>query len=84
MGAPVNLMVGGGTYLGDQQTASGRAPMSGYPQTPSVASGSSVSIGAGGTIIDGTPVRVATLVALAIFGLAGLKWAGFKFNVTVG
>ena len=76
MGAPVNVMVGGG--IGSS------APMSNYPQTPSVASGSSVGVGVGGTIIDGTPVRVATLVALAIFGLAGLKWAGFKFNVTVG
>lgn len=76
MGAPVNVMVGGG--LGSS------APMSQYPQTPSVSTGSTVGIGASGSIIDGTPVRVATLVALAIFGLAGLKWAGFKFNVTVG
>jgi hypothetical protein len=76
MGAPVNVMVGGGL--------SSSAPMSGYPQTPSVASGSSVGVTAGGSIIDGTPMRVATLVALAIFGLAGLKWAGFKFYVTVG
>jgi hypothetical protein len=69
-------MVGGGV--------SSSAPMSQYPQTPTVASGSSVNVGAGGSVIDGTPMRVATLVALAIFGLAGLKWAGFKFNVTVG
>lgn len=58
--------------------------MSQYAQTPSVASGSSVSIGAQGNVIDGTPMRVATIVALAIFGLVGLKWAGWKFNVTVG
>lgn len=76
MGAPVNVMVGGG--LGSS------APMSQYQQTPSVASGSQVSVGASGSVIDGTPIRVATLVAIAIFGLVGLKWAGFKFNVTVG
>jgi hypothetical protein len=77
MGSPVNIMVGGG--LG-----AGTAPMSNYPQTPSVATGSSVGVEAGGSIIDGTPLRVVTIVALAILGLAGLKWAGFKFNVTVG
>lgn len=76
MSAPVNVMVGGG--LGSS------APMSSYPQTPSVASGSSVSVGAGGTVIDGTPMRVATVVAIAIFGLVAFKWAGYKFNVTVG
>jgi hypothetical protein len=79
-GSPVNTLVGGGVRIGDQQTA----PMSGYPQTPSVASGSSVGIGASAGIVDGTPMRVATLVVLSIAGLAGLKWAGFKFNVTVG
>lgn len=76
MGAPVNIMVGGG--LGSS------APMSDYTQTPSVASGSQVSVGAGGSIIDGTPMRVATIVAIAIFALVGFKWAGYKFNVTVG
>lgn len=76
MGSPVNVMVGGG--LGST------APHSDYQQTPTVASGSQVSIGAGGSIIDGTPMRVATIVAIAIFALVGLKWAGFKFNVTVG
>ncbi len=75
MGAPVNIMVGGSL---------GQAPMSNYPQTPSVADGSNVAIGASGSIIDGTPMRVATIVALSILGLVGLKWAGFKFNVTVG
>jgi hypothetical protein len=76
MGAPVNIMVGG-------QVGS-TAPMSQYPQTPSVASGSQVSVGASGSVIDGTPMRVATIVVIAIFGLVGLKWAGWKFNVTVG
>lgn len=76
MGAPVNVMVGG--------SLGGTAPMSQYPQTPSVATGSTVGVGASGSIIDGTPMRVATLVLLIIFGLVGLKWAGWKFNVTVG
>lgn len=70
----VNVMFGG----------SGTAPHSGYAQTPSPASGSEVGIGAEAGIVDGTPMRVATLVVLSIVGLAGLKWAGFKFNVTVG
>lgn len=76
MQSPVNLMVGGG--LGST------APHSEYPQTPTVASGSQVSVGASGNIVDGTPMRVATIVAVAILALVGLKWAGFKFNVTVG
>lgn len=76
MGAPVNVMVGGG--LGSS------APMSNYAQTPSVASGSQVGVTAGASVVDGTPMRVATLVILMIFGLAGLKWAGWKFNITVG
>jgi len=58
--------------------------MSQYPQTPGVSSGSETSVQAGGTIIDGTPMRVATFVALAVFGLIALRWAGWKFNVTVG
>lgn len=79
MGSPVNMLVGGGAV------PRGSAPMSGYPQTPSVpspSSAASVGIQAGG--IDGTPLRVATIVVLSIAGLAGLRWAGFKFNVTVG
>jgi hypothetical protein len=76
LGAPVNIMVGG--QLGST------APMSNYAQTPTVATGSEVGVGAGGAIIDGTPMRVATLILLAIFALVGLRWAGFKFNVTVG
>lgn len=76
MGAPVNVMVGGGIGA--------TAPHSDYPQTPSVASGSSVGVSAGGSVIDGTPMRVATLVLLMVFALAGFKWAGYKFNVTVG
>lgn len=76
MRAPVNIMVGG-------QVGSG-APMSQYPQTPSVATGSQVDIGASGSVVDGTPMRVATIVAIAILALVGLKWAGYKFNVTVG
>lgn len=34
-------------------------------------------------VIDGTPVRVAMLALAAAFGLAALKWAGFRFNVGV-
>lgn len=71
-----NIMVGG--PIGSS------APMSGYPQTPTVATGSEASISAGGTVIDGTPMRVATIVLLAVFGLVLLRWGGWKFNVTVG
>jgi hypothetical protein len=71
------------SLLGD--TAVGTtAPMSGYPQTPPVANPGGSQVGVGVSVVDGTPLRVATLVALAIGGLAGLRWAGFKFNVTVG
>ncbi len=70
----VNVMFGG----------SATAPHSGYAQTPSPPAGSEVGVAAGGAIVDGTPMRVATIVVLAIVGLAGLRWAGFKFNVTVG
>lgn len=76
MGAPVNLMVGG--QLG------ATAPMSNYPQTPTVASGSDATIGAGGYVVDGTPLRVVSIVLVMIFLLVGLRWAGWKFNVTVG
>lgn len=79
MGSPVNSLVGGG--IG----SSVQSPMSGYPQTPPVASpGGGSSIGLQASVIDGTPLRVATVVLLAVGGLAGLRWAGFKFNVTVG
>jgi uncharacterized membrane protein (Fun14 family) len=70
----VNVMFGGGAT----------APHSNYAQTPSPVSSGDLGVGAEAGIIDGTPMRVATLVVLAIVGLAGLRWAGFKFNVTVG
>lgn len=76
MAAPVNTMVG--------DMGVGTAPMSQYPQTPSVPHGASVGVDVSTGLVDGTPTRVATMVVLAIVGLAGLKWAGFKFNVTVG
>jgi hypothetical protein len=79
MGYAANTLFGG--VPGNQ---SGTAPMSSAPQTPTVPSGSEVNIGAKESIIDGTPLRVVTLVVLAVGGLAGLKWAGFKFNITVG
>lgn len=77
-GSPVNTLLG-------ESAIGATAPMSGYPQTPSVANpgGSSVDASASATI-DGTPLRVATVVVLAVAGLAGLRWAGFKFNLTVG
>lgn len=75
--SPVN------TLLGDSAIGT-TAPMSGYPQTPPVASPAGSSVSAGVNVVDGTPLRVATVVLLAVGGLAGLRWAGFKFNVTIG
>lgn len=62
----------------------GSAPHSGYIQTPSVASAAHSEVGAGVSLVDGTPMRVATLIVLVVLGLAGLRWAGFRFNVTSG
>jgi hypothetical protein len=76
-GSPVN------TLLGDSAIGA-TAPMSGYPQTPPVANPGGGSVSGNVSIVDGTPLRVATLVALSVGGLAGLRWAGFKFNVTIG
>lgn len=78
MGMPVNSLVGGGISMG------ATAPMSDYPQTQGVPHPGGSGIEAKAAIVDGTPMRVATVVVLAVAGLAGLKWAGFKFNVTVG
>lgn len=58
--------------------------MSGYTQTPSVPDSGASAIGANVSFIDGTPMRVATIIILAVAGLAGFKWAGYKFNVTSG
>jgi hypothetical protein len=76
--SPVNTLLG-------NSAIGATAPMSGYPQTTAVPSpGGSSSVNVAQTI-DGTPLRVATLVVLGIAGLVGLRyWAGFKFNVTVG
>lgn len=60
------------------------APMSQYPQTPSVGTTGDKMIGAEVGVTDGTPMRVATFILLAILGLVGLRWSGFKFNVTSG
>lgn len=38
---------------------------------------------AGGTVVDGTPVRVVTIALAAAVGLFALKAAGFRFNVGV-
>lgn len=62
----------------------GPAPHSSYPQTPTVASTGDKTVGVEASMIDGTPLRVASLILLVVVGLAGLRWAGFKFNVTVG
>jgi hypothetical protein len=35
-------------------------------------------------VIDGTPARVAALGLVAIAVLIGLRWSGFRFNVTAG
>lgn len=34
------------------------------------------------TVIDGTPARVAGIGLFALAVLIGLRWGGFKFNVT--
>ena len=60
------------------------APHSDYTQTASVVDTGASSIGVGASFIDGTPMRVATIIILAVAGLAGFKWAGYKFNVTSG
>ena len=36
------------------------------------------------TVIDGTPARVAALGLVSLAILVGLRWSGFKFNVTAG
>jgi hypothetical protein len=61
----------------------GSAPMSSYPQTPTVAPSGDAIVSAGASI-DGTPTRVVTIIVLSVLGLAGLKWAGYRFNVTSG
>jgi hypothetical protein len=70
-----NTMIGG--------SFGAQAPMSGYPQTQ-VPTASQSAMGSGGSVIDGTPMRVVTLIALAVGGIVGLRYAGFKFNVTAG
>lgn len=74
MGLPANTMFGNPVVP--------LQPSSGMPQTPVPAE--PTTIGGTVTVVDGTPMRVASIVILAGVGLAGLKWAGFKFNVTVG
>ncbi len=72
------------TLFGAGPGTAGTAPMSNYNQTPSVTDTGASSIGANFSFIDGTPMRVATIIILAVAGLAGFKWAGYKFNVTSG
>ena len=72
----VNTMFGG--------NIGGTAPHSQYAQTPTVPAAQDATVGVGLSLVDGTPVRIATLIVLAVAGLAGLKWAGYRFNVTSG
>lgn len=72
----VNTLIGG--------FGGATAPMSGYAQTPSVPATGAEGVGASVSLIDGTPMRVATIIVLTVVGLAGLRWSGFKFNVTTG
>jgi hypothetical protein len=60
------------------------APMSSYAQTPTVPEAGHLGLGANVSAMDGTPMRVVTIMILAVVGLAGLKWAGYRFNVTSG
>jgi len=62
----------------------GSAPMSSYAQTPSVPESGHLGVGASVSGMDGTPLRVVTIMALMVLGLAGFKWAGYRFNVTSG
>jgi hypothetical protein len=70
-----NTMIGG--------SFGAQSPMSGYPQTQ-VPTQAQNALGIGGGVIDGTPMRVVTIVAIAVGGVIGLRYAGFKFNVTAG
>ena len=58
----------------------GTAPMSGYQQTQVPLTPNS----SGSLVIDGTPLRVVTIVGLAVGGIVALRWAGFKFNIVAG
>lgn len=62
----------------------GPAPMSGYAQTPGVSQTGAETVGVSGTLVDGTPMRVATIILLMVAGLAGLKALNYRFNVTSG
>lgn len=62
----------------------GTAPHSSYAQTPSTAQTGQETVGGGISLIDGTPMRIATIMILMVLGLAGLRWAGYRFNVTSG
>ena len=60
------------------------APHSAYAQTPSPPATGAESVGFNLSLTDGTPMRIVTIMVLVILGLAGLKWAGYRFNVTGG
>jgi hypothetical protein len=68
-----NSMVGG-------PAPGGTAPMSGYKQTQVPLTPNS----SGSLVIDGTPLRVVTIIGIAVLGVIGLRKAGFKFNVIAG
>ncbi len=67
-----------------QTDIGGSAPHSNYQQTPSVSARGDASVGYEEGGIDGTPMRVATIIILSVAGLYGLKVAGIRFNVTSG
>ena len=67
-----------------QTNVGGTAPHSSYAQTPSVTARGDASIGYDEGKIDGTPMRVATIIVLMVAGLYGLKVAGIRYNVTSG
>lgn len=55
--------------------------------TPGAAAGDDPAANAAASrtqVIDGTPARVAALGLVAIAVLVGLRWSGFRFNVTAG
>lgn len=65
-------------------TPGATAPMSNYAQTASVPDTGASSIGVNFSLIDGTPMRVATGIIVLVAALAGFRWSGYKFNVTSG
>lgn len=68
VGIPTNMMA-------NVEYMAGTAPSGGV---------STVNSGGNTTVVDGTPARVAAVLAFSVAVLVGLRWSGFKFNVTAG